>query len=127
MYRVLCSADRTKLCTEHVSSLGWENEKLIGIQKDHGELIMYPHRGDTDSQGFFESFMRTIIELVNHTCPPTTNAMFGADDFDDTAATWTIIPELTHAATGLSVQAPGEIARMNIEGDSLSDLRMFRP
>lgn len=114
-------SDNQKLCTERISSLGWENEKLIGIKKDHGELTMYPHRGDRDSQGFFECFMRTVAELVNHTCPPAARPASPSDELEDSVAAWTMIPELSATAAALQIEVPGEFSVYRYLGD-LSDL-----
>lgn len=101
-------SNATKLCTESISSLGWDNEKLIEVKKYHGKLTMYPHRGDTDSQGFFESFMRTISELVDHTCPPAARNMWPSDELEDSVATWTMIPELSQATSALRIEVIGK-------------------
>ncbi|KAI1084628.1 hypothetical protein F5B20DRAFT_591667 [Whalleya microplaca] len=58
------------LCSERISTLGWNDERLIGVDKDHAELIKYPHRGD--AEGFFNTFMETLSELVDIVSPEAT-------------------------------------------------------
>ncbi|KAI1500561.1 hypothetical protein F5X99DRAFT_385826 [Biscogniauxia marginata] len=55
------------LCSERISTLGWDNERLIGVEKDHSELMTYPHRGDRE--GFFHIFMETLSEIVEMVSP----------------------------------------------------------
>ncbi|KAK9769980.1 putative NB-ARC domain-containing protein [Seiridium cardinale] len=85
-----------KLCSERISSLGWTDERLIGVQKDHGELTMYPHRGDRE--GFFKTFMDTLTELVDMVSPQakdlTSDENHQGTIYD---ATWSLLS--THGST----------------------------
>lgn len=98
--------DAWKLCSEHISSLGWDNEQLIGLQNDHGELTMYPHRGD--SQGSFETFMRTIYDLVDVVCPPAARPEYCSNEAEDSIGSWTHIPELSRNTSNLTIESSGK-------------------
>lgn len=60
-------ANAKQLCPEVISALGWEHEKVIGVNVDHGQLSMFPNRSDS----FFEVLVEHLTEVVNDICPPT--------------------------------------------------------
>jgi len=76
------------------------------VKKDHGELTMYPHRGD--KHGFFETFMRTISELVDVVCPPAARPVWPSSEVEDSVASWTLIPELSRATSSLTIESSGK-------------------
>lgn len=51
--------------------LGWNDERLIGVQRDHASFMSYPHRGDKDD--FFPVLMKTLTELVDFVCVDQTD------------------------------------------------------
>ncbi|KAJ5528253.1 hypothetical protein N7513_012412 [Penicillium frequentans] len=70
-----------KLCDLRVSSLGWTDEDCVGIEKDHGELTMYPLRSDED--GYFEKFMNTLTRMIDEIVPKPTQQAWARNDPDD--------------------------------------------
>ncbi|KAF9252092.1 hypothetical protein DTO013E5_886 [Penicillium roqueforti] len=72
---------REMLCDLRVSSLGWSDEDCVGIEKDHGELTMYPLRSDED--GYFETFMRTLTRMIDEIVPRPTQQAWERNDPDD--------------------------------------------
>ena len=60
---------------------------MTGVHKEHSELTMYPHRGD--SQGFFETFMTTISGLVDEIGPAEPGSTVGSpSQHSDDASSW---------------------------------------
>jgi len=55
-----------QLRPEQISTLGWDTEKLIGVDADHSQLTRCPHRGDEES---FENLKSTLSTLMK--CPET--------------------------------------------------------
>lgn len=53
----------------------------MGIEKDHGELTMYPLRSDED--GYFETFMRTLTRMIDEIVPRPTQQAWERNDPDD--------------------------------------------
>ncbi|CVK99417.1 uncharacterized protein FMAN_02259 [Fusarium mangiferae] len=62
-----------KLCPKHVSSLGWDNEQVLGVDANHEQIITFPPRSD---QQFFDILMTTIEGLVDAVCPASTRPAF---------------------------------------------------
>ncbi|KAI1362814.1 hypothetical protein F5Y08DRAFT_354917 [Xylaria arbuscula] len=59
------------LCSEQISALGWNDERLIGVEQSHDGMVMYPPRDDTE--GFFDTFMDTLSEIVDKASPQATD------------------------------------------------------
>lgn len=53
----------------------------MGIEKDHGELTMYPLRSDED--GYFEKFMNTLTRMIDEIVPKPTQQAWARNDPDD--------------------------------------------
>lgn len=66
LYAAIACTEKAQLCSEDLSTLGWENEKRIPVDADHVRLSTFPNRADP----FFDTLMENLTEIVNVTCPP---------------------------------------------------------
>ncbi|KAM5350027.1 hypothetical protein ACJ41O_006532 [Fusarium nematophilum] len=96
---------RECLCSEQVSALGWKNERLIGVQKDHAKITMYPQPSDED--GFFEQFMSTLTEIVGDVTTQTAPNQLSSTDFVGGRQSWTARGGLASSAASLAFESDG--------------------
>lgn len=98
-----CTDHGSKLCPKHVASLGWDNEKIIGVDADHEQIITYPHRGD---EQYFDVFMNTLEDLVDNVCPASTQPAFvSSEEPSDLSEPWQVFQNLSASASRLSILA----------------------
>ncbi|KAF9765337.1 hypothetical protein IL306_002425 [Fusarium sp. DS 682] len=63
--------------SECVSSLGWDNEQVLGVDVNHEQIITYPHRSD---RKFFEVLMNSLEGLVHAVCPTSARPAFTSSE-----------------------------------------------
>ncbi|KAJ5160567.1 uncharacterized protein N7482_007571 [Penicillium canariense] len=95
-----------QLCTLRVSSLDWANEQLVGVQKDHAELTMYPLRSDED--GYFEQFMGILSEMIDEIAPRSTQQIWPKIE-PDGCQSWLLVEGTALNAGGRAGQLEDEI------------------
>ncbi|KAI1391821.1 uncharacterized protein F4822DRAFT_106017 [Hypoxylon trugodes] len=95
------------LCPRHVSSLGWENEEIIGVEANHEQIITYPHRSD---EQFFDIFMSTLEDLVDSICPASTRRTFpSSEEPSELSTPWEVFHSVSPSASHLSILSDAQV------------------
>lgn len=103
----------SQVCPKPLSSLGWDGEKLFGIEADHAHLTYYPHQADEE---YFDVFVRTLSELVDDVCPSSSRPDFtNYNDDTELGGEWAEVDrQLAVGTAGLSITFGESLLKLSL-------------
>ncbi|KAI9668709.1 MAG: hypothetical protein M1817_005200 [Caeruleum heppii] len=100
--RMKVAHEDLQLCSESLASLGWDHEKVIGVDMDHAQLSTFPSRADP----FFEVLMGHLADLVS-SCNPAWRFPASQVDTADSDEPWSQLVDINASTASLSLLPSG--------------------